>query len=444
MKKFVKCLCVGMLSAVTISLSGCFLSFDPDSSTTGLKSIDGFKVCYSDNNYVLDNTFERYSNHILTNLVGVFGVPNSQIGIESRPLSSNSKNYDRIRVQYAGGPAISTGWKWTFAQGYGACLSQQEETNVVDYYTTEKAGFYAEEYVSIYQNALAVVIMQIASGQAPQVFTVEVNETTGQTKVFANTAKTEEIDTDYLSAEKAKFAQNGLYVGFTAENVTTFKNYVLTNVVGSAIIGTQYDSVATTTGTKNYSALLDEIFALNTGFEKEFLNPYPACSAKDVTDTSLYPLSSGTDSLNNITPYEYQSVTLMPNRALEIMSLTLSLSAETAMNIDILAYYYNAQTQTQELLFEGTSNLKANKVQQYLVPFADIVVMDKFDNTNTKIEMPSQITNQNGLSTQFSYQGGAVLQEGNKSYLTIVFKPQGAINAYMPFKVAISSLFIGE
>ncbi|MBQ2713979.1 MAG: hypothetical protein IJF22_03290 [Clostridia bacterium] len=444
MKKFVKCFCVGMLSVVTISLSGCMLSFDPDDETTGLKSIDGFKVCYSDNNYQVDNTFERYSAHVLTNLAMVFGVPNSSVQIESKPLTSNAKNYDRIRVQYAGGPAISTGWNWSFAESLANCTSQQEENKVVQYYTMETANVYLEEYVSVYQTALAVTAMQIASGNAPQVFTVEVNESTGQTKVFVDSTKTQEVNELYLNAEKAKFAQNGFYVGFTPENLATFKTYVLTNVIGSNIIGTQYDSISTTQGLKTYSQLLDEIFALNTGFEKEFMSPYPSCMAKDVMDTSLYPVSGGLNSLKNITPYEYQSITLMPNRALEILSLTLTFSAETAMKIDVLTYYYNATTKTQSLLFEGNLNLKANQENQYLVPFDDIVVMDKFDNSQTKISAPSQITNQNGLSTQFAYHGGAVLEEGEKSYLSIVFKPEGAENAYMPFKVAISSLFIGE
>ena len=433
-----------MLSVVTISLSGCMLSFDPDDSTTGLKSIDGFKVCYSDNNYQLDNTFERYSAHVLTNLAMVFGVPNSQSGIESQPLASNAKNYDRIRVQYAGGPAISTGWNWSFAQTLSSCTSQQEESEVVDYYTTEKANFYIEEYVSIYQNALAVVSMQIASGINPQVFTIEVNEALGQTKVFTNSSKTQEVNEQYLDAEKAKFSQNGLYVGFTPENLATFKNYVLTTVIGSSIIGTQYDNIATIKGNKTYSTLLDEIFALDTGFEKEFLNPYPACMAKDVLDTSLYPVSNQLDTLKNITPYEYQSITLMPNRALEILSITLTFSAETAMKIDVQTYYYNAQTQTQSLLFEGNINLSANQEKQLWLPFDDIVVMDKFDNTATKIDAPSQVTNQSGLSKQFAYHGSAVLEEADKSYLSIVFKAEGAENAYMPFKVAISSLFIGE
>ena len=444
MKKFVKCFCVGMLSVVTISLSGCMLSFDPDDSTTGLKSIDGFKVCYSDNNYQVDNTFERYSSHVLTNLASAFGVPNSSVQIESKPLSSNAKNYDRIRVQYAGGPAISTGWNWSFAQSLANCTSQQEETNVVDYYTAERASQYIEEYLSIYQNALAVAAMQIASGLTPQVFTIEVNETTGQTKVFTNSSKTEEVNQAFLDAEKANFAQTGLYVGFTAENLATFKNYVMTNVIGNSIIGTQYDSVSTTQGLKTYSQLLDEIFALETGFEKEFMSPYPACMAKDVMDTSLYPDSGEVDSLKNITPYEYQSITLMPNRALEILSITLTFSAESAMKIDVLTYYYNATTKTQTLLFEGKADLKANQESSFWVPFDEIVVMDKFDNSQTKISAPSQITNQSGLSTQFAYHGGAVLEEGEKSYLSIVFKPEGAQNAYMPFKVAISSLFIGE
>lgn len=427
----------------TLSLSGCILSYDPDDTTSGLKSIDGFKVCYSDNNYQVDNTFERYANQVLTNLVGVFGVPNNAVGIESAPLASNAKNYDRIRVQYNGGPAISTAWNWTFAQSFAGVESQTQQEDVLAYYTNEKIAIYVNEYVGIYQNALAVVAMQIASGQTPQTFVIDVNETTGQTKVFANSQKTQEIDADYLTAEKNKFAQNGLYVGFTTENLATFKDYILTNVVGGGVVGSQYDAVITASGTKTYSALLDEILAQNTGFEKEFLNPFPASSVKDVMDTSLYPLADEQDALKNITPYEYQSITLMPNKTLEMLSLTLDLSAETQMNLDIAVYYYNHQTQNQTTLYEGSVLLRAKQLHTQLIPFEDVVALSAFNNTETKVSAPSQITNQNGLSTKFAYKNGAVL-DVNQSYLTITFKPQGAESAYMPFKVAISSLFIGE
>ena len=442
MKKFFKCFCVGALSVITISLSGCVLSFDPDEPTSGLESIDGFKVCYNDNNYQLDDTFERYSGHILTSLVNVFGMPINS-GVASAPLSSNAKNYDRIRVQYNGSTAISTAWNWTFAQSFAGVASQAQQSDVLAYYTSDKSAVYTNEYKNIYQNALAVALMQIASGQTPQDFVIEVNETTGQTKVFANASKTEEVNTDYLQAEKTKFKEFGTYVGLTLENVSTFKNYILSTVIGNNIINTQYDAVITTAGNKTYSALLDEILALDTDLEKDFLTPYPACTAKDVTDTSLYPISSGADPLQNIPAYEYQGITLMPNRTLEILSASLMLGADSAMAIDIGVYYYNFQTNTQTVLFEGTANLKANQQTEFFMPFDELVVMDKFNNTEAKINGALPITNQNGLSKHFAYQNGAVV-DSNQSYLAITFKVQGEQNEYMPFKVAISSLFIGE
>ena len=429
------------MSFALIGLGGCGLLFDPNDSTPGVKSLDGFKVCYSDNNYQVDDTFERYSAQILTSLANVFGVPNGNPGIESAPLASNAKNYDRIRVQYNGGPAISTAWNWTFAQSFAGAESQTQQSEVLAYYTNEKMAFYVNEFVGIYKIPLSAIAMQIASGQTPQTFVVDVNQTTGQTKVFTNQAKTQEVNEDYLQTEKTKFAQHAQYVGFTAENLTAFKNYILTNVVGAGIIGTQYDSVITTAGTKTYSALLDEILALSTGFEKEFLNPFPASSVKDVLDTSLYPLSGQVNTLANITPYEYQSITLMPNKTLEILSLSLTISAESQMNIDIAVYYND--NQTQSTLYEGTVNVRANQEYMHLVPFENIVEMAMFNNTETKITTPSQITNTNGLSRHFAFKNGAVL-DTNQSYLTITFKPQGADSAYMPFKVAISSLFIGE
>lgn len=451
MKKIFKgavalCLCASMAA-----LGGCIYSYE--SPSAGSPSLYGFKVCYTDNNYQLDNTFATFSRHILCELFANFAIPGAtvyQSKIQNSPLSNNSKNYDRVRVQETTtGDVVTESWKWTFAQSFAGAESQTDSTKTIAYFgDTERQNAYLTELLNLYAIPLEVAAIQIAMGQSPQTYYVSVNEIAKTTQVYTNSQQTTFADEAFLQSVKTQFASQGEYVGFMQDDVQEFKNYLLTEVIGDNIIGTQFDKVFMQNTTTTYSAVIDEILSLSVGTEKDFYSPYPAASVLDVTDTALYPSTQTLNQLGHITAREYQSITLMPKKSTDVLSVTMSFEAEFNLTLNVYATLTTAQGKTE--LFGGSVDIKAGQFKtedMWIILFNQAANISIFENNFMEANAPIAISNTSGTAKYYDYTpSGAILNSSlqTQNYLTISFVPQTQSQDYMPFKVAINSMIIGD
>lgn len=448
MKKFCKLVLAGFLGAMVFTAGGCIYTYD-NPSVQGSPSLYGFKVCYTDNNYVLDNTFNVFATHILSELYANFGVVNGtvyQSGVTPSPVSTRSENYDRIRVQQTASGVASESWNWSFSQTLSGAESQTDANQVVNYYTdSTRQTTYFNHFVNLYAPALEAVAIQIAMGQTPQTFIVEINGET--TNVFANSQKTTLVNEAFVEILKTQFASTGKYVGFTPENTQTFKNYLLTEVIGTHIIGTQFDKIYLADKTVTYSQIIDQILALPASTDKDFYSPYPASNVLDVTNTDFYP-NSTTDSLSHITARQYQSITFMPKKNTEILSIIMSFEAEYDLTLAVSATLTTAQTQT--VLFSGSVTIPAGKFRaenMWLIPLNQVASLSTFENNFMPANTPLAISNANQTAKYYDYTAsGAVLNATlqTQNYLTISFVPQSSASEYKPFKWAINSMMIGD
>lgn len=422
------CFCVGMTL-----FSGCTFFYDENNPQPQNSSIAALQVCFDDQNYQLDNTFNQYSKHILQQLALVFGTAS---GSTASAPTTVVQNYDKIRVQYGQGTVLqNTGFLWTFAKNFADCQTQENPNDVLSYYTQAKKQAYVQEYVNIYASALEVVAMQIAMNQTPSTFFVDINETTGQTKVFATSAKTQQINDAFVQS----FDFDGKYVGFTPANLQTFKSYIQTHVIGQTLLGSQFDVVATTNGTKTISALLDEILALDDGLEKNFQTPYPALSV--TTQQSLfYPSKTSSNLLGHIEAKDYKSITLIPNKTVTLSMLTFAFEAETNVRLSVSVVYHSVANGTSSYS-TGEVNISPGRYQNkdlQMLSLQSPVTLSAFASLMPQNQI-LPISNATGTAKFFDYTpNGASLRADavNCDFLTITFSQE----TYIPFKWAIVTM----
>ena len=171
-------------------------------------------------------------------------------------------------------------WLWTFATSTVGAESLEDNSTAVDYYGTSNIqSIYFNTFVNSYKVALEITCLQIVMGEIPTIFTIDVNNTTGTTKVYYDTQKTMELTSPtqtVLATIKQEFSTKGKYVGMTAENIATLKNYILQNVVGSGVVGSIYDGVKILGRTATYNEIITKILTVEAPLEKSIFKPYPA------------------------------------------------------------------------------------------------------------------------------------------------------------------------
>lgn len=439
-------------------LSGC-LFFDENSTTTGISSINGYKLCYNNNSYEIDNTYEIYATTILTELYACFGIPSDAAHssqIDTKPLTTEISNYDKIRVQTTtDGTTTNIPWLWTFATSTAGAESLEDNSTAVDYYGTSNIqSIYFNTFVNSYKVALEIACLQIVMGETPTIFTIDVNNTTGTTKVYYDTQKTMELTSPtqtVLATIKQEFSTKGKYVGMTAENIATLKNYILQNVMGSGVVGSIYDGVKILGRTATYNEIITKILAVEAPLEKSIFEPYPANYVKDITNTSLYIKSSGTDYLENITSYEYASIVIMPNASCKVAMLSLAVESEYAMDMTIKLNVYNTSSGLTETVSSQEISVKAgawSASDLVYVQIANILPIDDFENNgNLQASSETVINNSNGNNKYFKINENnvGILDGGevSQSYAEIVFEIQKTMDkSYYPFKIGLNSLVV--
>ena len=445
MKKFVKILTLILFTPI-LFLSGCiFPTYDDDSNDSGVEGIAGYKVCYKNETYTLDNTFELYSQFVLQELYVNFGVVSDQNKslLSEHPLSTNPKNYDRIRVQVLEDDSISnTAWKWTFARSLSGAESLTEPTETVEYYSSQvRQEIYLNEFLNTYTTALEIVCIQIAMGETPYTYTIQTSETTQNTSVFAGTVEVNDQDKTLLQEVKTRFSQTADYAGLTAENIETLKSYILTNIIGDTITNT-YNKIYFQTGVKTYQNILDSILALSPStLSKSILTPYPTAYVKDITDSS-FNLGKD-DDFSHIQSLEYQSFVIMPSEESSFGLLMFKIESEYDISITIHTYFVENNTrttlETQTVSITGSSHIPGETFATNM-PLGTI---DEFENAGTlKADSEKIINNQNGNNIYYTQTDSniAVLDENkiSNNYVEIAFEINKTTDReYWPFKVAI-------
>lgn len=441
-----------------IFLSGCFTFFDENDTTGGTTydNITGFKLCYKDNAYELDNTYELYATHLLTELYLNFGIPNDAraSALTTRPSTNTNANYDRIRVQTSQSDEIdaSISWNWTFSQTIANASSLTSYTDTAqNYYSlTEKQTAYFTAFVEKYTTALEIVLIQIAMGETPSVFSISVS---GQnTTVSYNGTDVNNEEKTYLASIKEDFKTKGDYIGLTTENVATLKTYILTNVVGNSVIS-NYGTLTYASSTKTYSTVIDEILATEAStLAKSIHSPYPTAISKDITNTSLYVANTNTP-LNHIASAEYQSFVIMPNSSTSISSIWLALESEYNMTIKVSTYLHNGG-RTTALISSQNVNITAGTWKSnnpIYLGFSNTSI-PAFNNSlgDGKISASTAkyINNTNGNNLFYAYNENnvGVLDNGavTGAYFEITFEITKTVGTdYYPFKVGIQSLSVG-
>ena len=445
MKKITKFLAIVIFTPILL-LTGCFFpTYDENGDNGGPDFMSGYKVCYKSQNYELDNTFEIYAKYILKELYVNFGiVSDTQKSImNDTPLASNPKNYDRIRIQVGDDDEIiNSGWKWTFSRNLIGAESQTALTDTETYYSsTERQTLYYNEFIKTYSTALEIVCIQISIGETPYSYTIQTNETTGTTNVFAGTINVNDENSTLLRDAKELFAQKAKYVGLTTNNIETLKNYLLENVIGTSITNT-YNKIYYQNGTKTYDEVLTAILSQSPAeLTKSILSPYPTALVKDINDSSFYVGKNNT--LSHILSAEYQSFVLMPNEELNVGAFFLSFESDYEISITVKTDFIQNGTRTN--LETQTLNLtpKNSFKNDTFATFMPEGEFDKFNNDGSlQAQTEKIINNQNGNNIYY------ILNENNigildstkinNSYVEIVFEIDKTQNRdYYPFKVGV-------
>jgi len=438
-------------------LSGCFY-YDPERPETKMLGIEGYKVCYNNNNYELDNTFAIYSEFVLKELYANFGILNDATNvsmISNKATSIVASNYDKIRVQtLENNTTTEVPWKWTFStETNGVQSLSNSETAVETYSNTTVQSAYYSAFVDTYKVALEIVLMQIIMDETPTIFTIEVNDGLGQAKVYYDTAKTNEItndDCEALIQTKAQFAEKGMYVGLKSEDVLALNSYISGNIVGSNIIGTTYDLVQVGSEIKNYAYIINQILTLTPDLTKSIFEPYPTSNIKDLTDSYFYVSTSSTDPMSHIEAKEYQSFVVMPSETVKICSIWVALEAEYNVYITVKANYYNSSNNTYTNLSTQVAELDNTKwgVEKSINLDFDFTSLNMFNNSNEALSASTEKTvsnaNQNSLLYNVSAENIGILnyQAINQSYVEVVFEiEKDNSKTYWPFKAGIALMW---
>lgn len=446
-----------------MSLGGCVFYDDFDFSTntqnTQVDKIDSYKIIYDDNNYQLDDTFEIYSQHILTEFYSFFGIINDD---DHKTLSEQCakpvvQNYDKIRVQTSDDdpPTINNeiSWNWTLPQSLSNAevLNTSNVTTAVDYYSNlNRQKVYFNAFIDAYKIPLSIVSMQICMGETPTKFTIEVSEF--NVVVYFDSEKTQDVNAEnsnVLKDVKQQFAKKSQYVGFTDENLLTFKDYILKNIVGDKIINTPFDFVKCSDGDHNYSEIIDLILKTTTpDLIKSFLDPYPACSFKDNNNSNYYVKAQGYNLMGHIPSYEYQSFIIIPKTDLDLGMIKLAFEAEKDLALTVKLNYYNKATKQTRLLDSTNVTIVGGKEYSYgddKVFACDFPIISAFNNEKLSAPSPKpkQINNSNSNYFKTNENSTAILngEAVDQNYLEIVFDiDRNSTETYYPFKFGISNL----
>lgn len=428
-----------------IFLSGCFSFFDEEADGTGVDELTGYKVCYKSDDYTLDDTYALYAEHILTQLYANFGIVSDNKNIlADKPLTTESANYDRIRVQVMEDQTITnTGWKWSIPRNTEGAESLTEISSTVEYYaSTARQTTYLTTYLDAYKNALEIVCLEIVMNQTPTVFNVSINEANKTVGVFKETQQINVESSMLLNQTRQTFAQTSNYIGMTADDISTLKAYILENIVGSQVLNA-YDKVVFSGATKNYGDVIQQILATSpASLTKSILTPYPIASVKDITNTSLY-ISQGNKPLEHITARNYQSFVFMPSQTVDIMTLLIAFESEVPLSIGVSVNLIQNQTSTQ--IASYTQNTTGTTVDLSTVEILDIPAgkIDIFDNSGgLSANVERNINNQNGNSIFYGIDlnGSAVLDAQNIHFscIEVVFNNPSK----QPFKFGLQSVLL--
>ncbi|MDD4816209.1 MAG: hypothetical protein PHQ62_03640 [Clostridia bacterium] len=420
-----------------------------------MSGIEGYKVCYNNNNYELDNTFSIYAEFVLKELYANFGILNDETHSSSITNKANenvASNYDKIRVQtLENNTTTNIPWKWTFSTQTSNLHSlENSETAVQTYSNQTVQSNYYSAFVNTYKVALEIVLMQIIMDETPTIFTIEINDSEGTTKIFFDTAKQNEITNDNclaLTQTKTQFAEKGEYVGLKPEDVQILNNYILINIVGNDIINSVYNQIQVGSEAKNYSYITNQILTVSPDLAKSIFEPYPTSTIKDITDSSFYVSTSSTDAMSHIQAKEYQSFVIMPSSTTKICSVWLAIEAEYNVNINIKVNYYNFANKTYTNISTQTAELTNKKwsVQNSVNFDIDFINLSTFDNSNQALSASTEKlvsnTNQNSVLYNVNTANVGVLnyQAINQSYIELVFEiEKDNSKTYWPFKAGIA------
>lgn len=448
MKKLTKILAVILLTPILL-FGGCFFpTYDEDGDDNGLEFMSGYKVCYKSENYQLDNTFELYATYILQELYANFGiVSDTQKSIMAeKPLVGNVQNYDRIRVQVGSDNSITnSAWKWTFARSLEGAESLTSTDETENYYSSaERREIYLNEFLGTFTTALEIVCIQIAMGETPYTYTVQANESTKATTVYAGTINVNDSEKTLLNQTKELFSQKGDYVGLTTENILALKTYILENIIGTSITNTN-DKIYYQNGSKTYSEVLTNILAESPDtLQKSILSPYPTAIIKDITDSSFYV--DNDSNLSHVMNVEYQSFVLMPSEEVNLGSLMLAFESDYQMTITVKTDFIQNGTrtnlETQDITITSNKSSQNESVATYMPSGA----FDAFENIgNLKSQNAKIINNQNGNNIYYTLNSNNIgildASQISNSYVEIVFEIDKTQNRdYYPFRVGVQGI----
>jgi len=470
MKKFASRLFVFLFIVPIFCLSGCFFFSDnPDFYANG--EITTFKACYRNENYEVDNTISSYAELLVEQFYANFGVLNDYRYpslVEYEPDANENSNYDKIRVQTNVEEINSTiSWRWTFSQNLEEAPSVSTSEGAVEYYESPAVqNAYYSAFVPVYSVALEIVIYEIILNKTPTVFTVDIDNDLGSTKVYSDITKTKEVFAETetgacvpLTEIKAEFNAKAQYVGFTPANVQVLNNYILNNVIGENIIGGVYDTVKVSgqSPNPNLNYVLQQILQLEPviegtiGAQKSIYSPYPTSYIKDFNGSSFYVSSgSGAMAFEHIPALEYQSVILLPDENDSYLSIWLGFECEYNIGMTVSLNYYNYQTAQYSVV----SSQELEIVAGYFSP-NDIYLFDcepsnkvlTFALEQLNATQPIVISNSTGLADFYNIEETSkigILNKSkiNQSYFEFTFViNKTTLRDYYPFKVGVTSVF---
>jgi len=343
-------------------LSGCLFFGEFDFGDGEDKGHTSFKSCYRAESYEQDNTVSDYAHLIVEQLYANFGVlndDNTPSKIQYKPNASSDENYDKIRVQtQLNDVNADVTWHWTFSQKREGANSLSEGTGATEYYkTTAVQSAYYSAFVPIYSIAMEIVLYEIMIGQTPTIFTIDVDHENDTTVVYFDSAKTKETyvapsgEDECLALSEVKdiFARKAIYVGLTEENVVTLKNYILNQVIGENVIGSEaYNRVIVGGQPQPLDYVVSQILTLELDEEtKSIYSPYPASYVQDFAGNSLYINPDSSEALSHIPAREYQSLTVIPAMSEQsLLTFWMAFECEYDIIMDISLNFYDSNLNT--------------------------------------------------------------------------------------------------
>ncbi|MDD4686307.1 MAG: hypothetical protein PHI76_03405 [Clostridia bacterium] len=450
-------------------LSGClFLDFI-DFQDYAPGEITSFKACYRAEGYELDNTISKYANLVTDQLYANFGILNDNehpSKIADKPDKAENSNYDKIRVQtqYS---EINKGisWKWSFSQNAEPQSLSTSEGATEYYLEQSKQDAYYNEYVPVYSIAMEIVLYEIMMNKTPTIFTIDINQETGSTKVYYDTSKTKEIivptETEQcvaLNDTRAEFLTKGLYIGLTINNVQILNNYILNNIIGDEIINSPYDTIKYKDKTQSLNYVVQQILTLEpelnqTNETKSIYSPYPMSYIKDFTGSKLYINSNSSTALEHIPALEYQSVVIMPDDDIDsYLLISLAFECEYDITINASLNYYNGSAEPMKSYVQNDIFIKAGiwtpeDMSDFYID--NSYKINSFNQPNIFRVEQTVVNNSTGLANYYNITDNSkigILNNGkiNQPYFEFTFEiEKDTSKDYFPFKVGVVSVWNG-